>query len=421
MIAPRDLSARVAFGARLIWLKASLEEGSFATPPRLGAIYLNTVWASHGVTLKDQTLGSSNGHRNQSFTFAKAPVLKGEAVEVRESALPSATERVLIYAAEGPDSIRIVKDDAGNAIEVWVRWHAVDHFNLSGPGDRHYVIDRVKGIVWFGDGVRGLVPPSGKDNIRAPFYRSGGGKSGNRAAGVITELKTTIPFVDAVVNHQPSSGGSDQEDVKDVMIRGPRHIKSRDRAITREDFEWLAHQATGEIAKARCLPTTRVVAGTLRRESPGWVTVIIVPAGEVAEPLPTEGLIRTVKNYLARYASSTIAQQIDVIGPTFVPISVHAAVVPANIEEAKAVEKRVSENIAAFLHPVTGGPERQGWEFGNDVYFSQVAALIQGTEGVDRVRDLVLKTPEEETRGHVSIAENGLPSSGEHIITSLGA
>ena len=53
------------------------------------------------------------------------------------------------------------------------------------------------------------------------------------------------------------------------MLRGPRHIKSRDRAITKEDFEWLAHQAAGEIAKARCLPTTRVVAGNLHGESPG--------------------------------------------------------------------------------------------------------------------------------------------------------
>ncbi len=421
LIAPHNLSSRVTFGARSIWLKATLEEGSFARPPRLRAIYLNTVWASHGVTLKDQTLGSSNGQRNQSFTFAKTPILRGEAIEVREAALPSATERTRIYAEEGTDSIRSVKDDAGNVLEVWVRWHPVDHFNLSGPGDRHYVADRVKGLILFGDGVRGLIPPSGKDNVRASFYRSGGGKTGNRAAGVINELKTTIPFVDAVVNHQPSSGGSDQEDVKDVLIRGPRHIKSRDRAITKEDFEWLAHQAAGEIAKTRCLPTTRLVAGGLHRESPGWVTVIIVPAGEMAEPVPTEGLIRNVKDYLARYASATMVEQIDVIGPTYVAISVEAAVVPANIEEAKAVEKRVSENIAAFLHPVRGGSEREGWEFGKDVHFSQVAALIQGTEGVDQVRKMVLKTPEGEETEHVSIPQNGLPSSGEHLIRSVGA
>ena len=63
------------------------------------------------------------------------------------------------------------------------------------------------------------------------------------------------------------------------------------------------------------------------------------------------------------------------------------------------MEKRVSENIAAFLHPVKGGPEGQGWEFGKDVYFSEVAALIQGTEGVDRVREVLLKTPQGETNG----------------------
>jgi predicted phage baseplate assembly protein len=205
------------------------------------------------------------------------------------------------------------------------------------------------------------------------------------------------------------------------LIRGPRHIKSRDRAITKEDFEWLAHPAAGEIAKTRCLPTTRLLAGNLHGESPGWVTVIIVPAGEMAEPLPNEGLIRAVKTYLARYSSTTIVDQIDVIGPTYVRIGIEAAVIPRNIEEAKAVETRVSENIAAFLHPVTGGPEGRGWEFGKHVYFSEVASLIQGTAGVDRVREVVLKTLQGETTDHVSIPENGLPSSGEHIIRSLGA
>jgi predicted phage baseplate assembly protein len=274
--------------------------------------------------------------------------------------------------------------------------------------------------VFFGDGARGHIPPPGKDNIRAPLYRSGGGKTGNRAPRVITEMKTTIPFIDAVVNHHPSSGGSDQEDLKDVMVRGPRHIKSRDRAITKEDFEWLTLQAAGEIATARCLPTTRVVGSGLSGENPGWVTVIIVPKGEMAEPLPTEALIRTVKTHLARYSLTTIADQIDVIGPTYVPIMIEATVVPKRIEEAKAVEKRVSENLATFLHPVKGGSDGQGWQFGNAIYLSEIAAVIQGTEGVDRVRDVVLKTAQGEMKDRVAIPENGLPSSGEHMIRSVG-
>ena len=31
---------------------------------------------------------------------------------------------------------------------------------------------------------------------------------------------------------------------------------------------------------------------------PGWVTVIVVPSGDEDQPLPTVGLIKTVKDYL---------------------------------------------------------------------------------------------------------------------------
>jgi len=420
-IAPYDFSSGVAFGARALWLKATLEEGEYARTPWLAGIHLNTVWASHGVTLKDQTLGSSNGEPRQTFIFTKAPLLKGEVVEVREPSLPSEEERARIFAEEGADAIRLVKDDAGNIAEVWARWHAVDHFNLSGPGDRHYVVDRAKGVLLFGDGARGLIPPPGKDSIRSPLYRSGGGKTGNRPAGAITELKTTLPFIDAVVNYQASSGGSDQEDLKNVMIRGPRRIKSRERAITKEDFEWLAYQAAGEIASVRCLPTTRAVAGGLRGGSAGWVTLIVVPEGEMAEPLPTESLIRTVKGYLARYALATLFDRIDVIGPTYVPIAIEADVIPKRIEDAKALESRVLENLRAFLHPVKGGSEGRGWEFGKDVYLSEIAAVIQGTDGIDRVRRIVIKTARGEPKDRIDIPDDGLPSSGEHLIRSVGA
>jgi hypothetical protein len=421
-IAPYNLSPRVVFGARVLWLKATLEEGDYARSPRLAGIYLNTVWASHGVTLKDQTLGSSNGEPGQSFTFAKAPVLEGEMIEVREASLPSEAERARIFAAEGEDAIRLAKDAAGNIVEVWVRWHAVDHFNLSAPGDRHYVADRVKGLLLFGDGVRGLIPPPGKDSIRSPLYRSGGGKTGNRAAGLIAELKTTLPFIDAVVNHQASAGGFDQENLEDAMVRGPRLIKSRDRAITKEDFEWLAYQAAGgEIAKARCLPRTRLAAEGLRGNSSGWVTLVVVPETEEPQPLPNEGLIQTVKRYLAQYSLVTLVDQIDVIGPSYVPVAIEATVIPRRIEDAKAVEKRVLENLRAFLHPVKGGSEGQGWEFGKDIYLSEIAAVIQGTEGVDRVQEIVLKTEQGDVRDHVTVPENGLPSSGEHVIRSIGA
>ena len=50
--------------------------------------------------------------------------------------------------------------------EVWVRWKRVDSFFASGPRSRHYTLDYVTGIVAFGDGRRGMVPPEAKNNDR---------------------------------------------------------------------------------------------------------------------------------------------------------------------------------------------------------------------------------------------------------------
>ena len=347
--------------------------------------------------------------------------MEGQVVEIRERALPSEAEQQQIIANEGPDAIRTIKDEAGNITEVWVRWHQVSTFSLSGPGDRHYVLDRITGRLAFGDGVRGLIPPPGKDTIKVAVYRSGGGKIGNCAPNTITELKTTFPFVDKVRNYEAAAGGSDQEDISRVTVTGPRLVKNRDRAVTAEDFEWLALQASGEVSKARCLPLTKASSMEAQKQEPGWITIIIVPQGEEDQPLPTQGLIRTVKDYLTARSLTTLAERIDVIGPRYVPVSVEAEVIPERIEDAKAVENRVLDSIKLFLHPLRGGADGNGWEFGRDVYLSEIAAVIQGTEGVDRLRKLILWQGEQQVQDRVAIQNIDLPSSGDHDVVAVGS
>ena len=46
--------------------------------------------------------------------------------------------------------------------------------------------------------------------------------------------------------------------------------------------------------------------------------------------------------------------------------------------------------LTRFLHPLTGGRDGRGWDFGEAVYLSDVAALIEDTPGVDAVRFLQL-------------------------------
>jgi predicted phage baseplate assembly protein len=318
-----------------------------------------------------------------------------------------------------------VKDSAGNITEIWIRWHAVGTLSLSSASDRHYMLDRITGRLMFGDGVQGKIPPVGKANILAKAYRAGGGMKGMCEKRDLAKLRTTLPLIDKVTNYQPTAGGADQEDIDRVAMSGPRRIKSRDRAVTVEDYEWLAREATSEVAKSRCLPMTKGASLTeedRQGADPGWVTVMIVPQGQEDQPLPTEQLIGLVKRYLTDRSLATLGMQIDVIGPRYVPIEVSAEIIPRRIEEAKTVEKRVFDALKVFLHPLSGGPDGEGWEFGRTLYLSEIGAVVQGAEGVDRVRDLNIKKPGDVVpQDRIVIGSNDLPVSGQLTILATGA
>lgn len=422
---PANAQSRPLFGRPGAWIRASLESGGYPAAPRLGALAPNTVWARHGLSFRDHVLGSSNGHPTQTFRFARAPVLPGQGVEVREPTLPGDADRRRIAADAGPDAVRTVVDAAGNLLEVWVRWQAVPSLSLSSASDRHYVLDHVTGTLVFGDGVQGRIPPAGRDNVVARLFRAGGGAAGLCPPRSLTDMKTPIAYIASVVNHEAAFGGMDAETVDKVLAHAPWRIKSRDRAVTAEDYEWLAREAAGEVARARCLPLTQ--AGSLADANrpggdPGWVTVIIVPQGRQDQPLPSEPLIAAVRGHLAQRACATLSGRIDVIGPRYVAVRVAATFVPRHLGEAKTVELRVRERLQAFLHPLTGGPGGDGWEFGRSVHLSEIAAVLQGTEGLDRVSNLSLWRPgHPDALERIRLASHELPASGDHDIKATGA
>ncbi|UCC63668.1 MAG: baseplate J/gp47 family protein, partial [Anaerolineae bacterium] len=253
LIGPQDFTQRQLFGHALYWLRARWEHGEFPVPPRLQRLLTNTTWATQATTIQNETLGSSTGQPNQVFRTTQAPLLLGQRLEVRELEVPSPAERATIAALEGEDAITVILDDAGRPEEVWVRWHAVPDFHGSDPRDRHYLLDHVRGEVRFGDGRHGMVPPTGRNNIRMALYRAGGGPQGNRPAETITQLKTTVPYVDSVTHLEAAHGGAEQESLAEVKEREPRALRHRDRAVTAQDIEDLAHEASPDVARARAI------------------------------------------------------------------------------------------------------------------------------------------------------------------------
>src|SRR5262249_8436481 len=154
------------------------------------------------------------------------------------------------------DGSLVLEIDQGNGGEVWT---PVSDFFGSSPIDQHYVLDRTTGEIRFGEGRNGSIPvanaanPDG--NIVATQYRFGGGKRGNVGAGATKTLTTSITGIDdgLVANLLPAFAGRDEETLDEAKKRAPRSLRSRSRAVTAEDFEYLAKQAA-TIKRAKALP-----------------------------------------------------------------------------------------------------------------------------------------------------------------------
>ncbi|MDY0059790.1 MAG: putative baseplate assembly protein [Myxococcota bacterium] len=378
-LGPTDHRPSKRFGENLYWIRCRLEMGGYDQLPRINHVVLNTVPAANIETHHEEILGQSDGTALQSFEFHHKPCLDGQQVLVLEKDEPTAEEAETIRLEEGEDAIQ--KDPDGKGF--WVRWHQVDSFYDSGPNSRHYVKETVTSSIQFGNGRKGKIPPEGDHNIKSPRYQSGGGVDGNVAVGTVNSLSNPIAYIDRVYNHYPASGGSDQESVDEAKLRGPHTIKSRNRAVTAEDFTWLAKQASSSVARAHCLAA---------RDREGEVKVIIVPKTDertmdLARRLtPTSELLRRVKLFLdTRRLVSTI---VNVVRPRYVEVSLQVEVIRNPSASGDRLKRDIETALRRYLHPLLGGRSGEGWEFGKHVFKVDLYHVIEevaGVEFVDRI------------------------------------
>lgn len=411
-IGPRDATPAPGLGGDLYRLRARLKQGERLQAAPVSGLWLNAVWATHRLPVTADVLGQSDGNPDQTFYFLhqRVPVLEGEVIEVREWAGRGAEWETIVQDVPKED-LRFEYDRATNTVKaVWVRWRGRAHLFDSGPASRHYILERAIGSLHMGNNQHGYIPPAGARVIAS--YDSGGGLAGNVSAGAISELRTGVPYLGSFTNPVAAAGGAATETLPAVRARGPQQLRHRGRAVSAQDFEWLAHEASPAVARARCLAIT----GPEGKAQRGWVTLVILPHSQEAQPTPTPELKRRVQAYLAARTPATVARQVRVVGPLYVPVGVVAEIVPQHAEEVAQVEARVLARLNAFLHPLAGGPDGQGWSFGQPVYLSQVAALIENTKGVDYALQVGLHVKGQIFDEYVSVAADALLAPGDHEI-----
>lgn len=357
------------------WIRVRLVTNGYDASPRLSAVTTNTVSATQAQTVRNEILGGSDGTPNQSFTISNTPVI--------ELATP--------YTLTGADGLSIqvtsvqVEVDEGQG---FLAWQEVDDFFSSGADDPHFTIDRTTGTVTFGDGQFGRIPVANpadpNANVVARYYRFGGGTQGNVGAGSVNAMQTFVNGVDSVANLQPTMGGADEETLAAAKLRAPQELKSKDRAVTTDDFEYIAENTPGvNIARANALPLVHPkFPGT---PIPGVVTVVVVPQSDAPNPTPGAATLATVCGNLSNHRLLT--SEVYVVAPTYRLVLIEAQIVVNPNSDLSTVKTAVEQALTTFFDPLNGGNDGTGWPFGGTIFYSDLYRVILQVTGVLRLLD----------------------------------
>jgi predicted phage baseplate assembly protein len=310
----------------------------------------------------------------------------------------------------------------------WHRWELQQDLDASSRNDFHAVLDPSAGTVTFGDGEKGRVPPE-----QCPIfaqYRSTRAQAGNLAAGLINQLadsthnRAALPDwnnakakMSSISNPMPAAGGAAAETTAHASGRADLLVESSGRAVTLADFEALATQTPGtQVARVTARGNLHPSFPCLT--APGMITLIVLPFLPQGRPVPSPGLLGAVGSYLLR--RRTIGTRVEVVGPTYLDLSVQAEVQSLAGVNTAALQTAVVAALNRFLDPLVGGPDGSGWPFGRDVYRAEIMRVINEVPGVDYVASLALIDDDGQAQcGNVCLSPTWLVSAGTHQITVL--
>lgn len=415
------------------WLRCrcqQAETGRFSRSPQVTTLVAQAVGgrvqASQAARVMNELVGESDGTPGQQFLLQSQGILarqEGEYLQVTP-------------LGEPPQ-----------------RWQEVPNFADSGSSDRHYTLDSRTGRIQFGPLIRepkqlqeevqlrrqvqwqgqvfaatqveqvetlerhyGAVPPQNA-LLHMVSYRTGGGDRGNVPRQALRMLKTALPYVKQVTNLEPARDGANEESLEEAVLRVPRMLRTRDRAVTPEDYETLTLAASRAVGRAFCPPRQ---PGNL----PGVVTVYVVPRvnletlerGIAPEEFSlTTMLQQTVQDFLDD--RSLLGTQTQLQAPEYVGVSVQAVVgVEADHQTATArrsLQRQLTQMLYQLLNPLVGGRQGTGWDLGTPLYQSDVVRWLQTAIGVQFLDTLQLFELRRETGWQRQLVTGGTIDPGQ--------
>ncbi|NCG21211.1 MAG: hypothetical protein GWP91_19550, partial [Rhodobacterales bacterium] len=340
------------------WMRALFTSDDDDLPPLppLSHLMLNSV---EGVNLHEFRMEKFNGLGipHQSVRLRHYPVFlhPGEGEQA-----------VFPYPDRFPDIRVFVEEDDGERRE----WRRAPGNNLliASKDDRVFVVDPVEGTLSFGSGIRGRILPAGNYNVAIEVYHTVPGAPGNVGPNVV-EVVEGFADVVGVRNVLPAAGGRNAESIDEILRRAPSVLTSRDRAVTRFDFEIIANEASGEVARAAC---------DGRMTVDGEVEVVVLPQRRPGERTPDPFLATGLKEHVQRYLGKRCLVNVQprVRLATFREVDVSVSLRLRPNANFILLREKARQWIRRFLDPYQGGLDGGGWPFHGTLFAQDFGRMV---------------------------------------------
>ncbi|MCH5275798.1 MAG: baseplate J/gp47 family protein [Lachnospiraceae bacterium] len=367
-VGKEDFKKTSHFGQKMYWIRLRDESGFYSEEnkkliyPVLQNLWMNAVGIRHTEREVTERFTLDNYKEDCSFRLMYGNI-----------------DEILVEVLEGSE------EEAH-----WVVWEEVEDLELQPGGSRACQIDKSAGILKFGNGSHGRVPPFGTfEGIRV-HYRCGGGSRGNVGEGKVNKLNRTVGFVSKVTNPMPLWGGLDEETPEETIKRCSARLRHADRAVTARDYEELAMEASRVLQKVRCFGGIN----NKGEKEAGAVTLVIYPQNRQEDKNLFCAIQEDIRKYLEPRMDQRILdrKQFYIAEPKSVEIWVRAEVTVEDFQDIFQVRRRGQERIRTFLDPVSGHFDGAGWNIGQFPKVMQLQNILKEIPEIAWISQIYIMT-----------------------------
>lgn len=383
-----DFEKTECFGKSGYWIRvqdvlSGYDDAGKDKLPLIEGLYINSVKAWTIRTNVEEYLTFEDFNSSTEFRLINRRIYS-EQVWINETGKLSKGEEE--FLEKDGRMRRVIKNTS--EVQTWVLWERTESF-YDYPGDgRKYIIDRGNGIIKFSSAANYRLPPPGVANGIYLNLSIGGGEEGNLEKGSVNGTELNYGYINSVQNYVGFSGGCGRENSDEAIRRTAAEYKHHFRAVTADDYEKLACEASRMVCRAFCFIGK---AADGRRKS-GHITLVILQKDYEKSSYYFHSLKNIIIEYLKDKVFDNLISQnrLHIVPPDFIEIQVGADIKVSDFNEIFNCKNEVLNCLKKFLDPISGNFTGSGFEAGMLPDRGKIETVIKTVPSVKEIRNLIV-------------------------------